>query len=66
MAMADTCASCGGPKRVIFEGRPWVYYHCEKCDKDFCNPCAARAGRGTGIYSAACPVCKGDLRGSRM
>ena len=61
-----SCDACGGPLRVLFEGRPWVYYHCSSCSKDFCNPCAARAGRGTQRYSAACPLCKKDLRDSRM
>lgn len=60
------CDLCGGPLRVIFQGRPWVYYHCSSCSIDVCNPCAARAGRAHPTASAACPKCKGDLSGSRM
>ncbi len=65
-AVGRTCDACGGPLRAIIHGTPWVYYHCSNCNKDFCNPCAARAGRATREYSAACPVCKNDLRGCRM
>jgi hypothetical protein len=62
---AGVCGACGGELQVIHEGRPWCYYECPNCGGAFCNPCVAGAGRAHPTASAACPICKKDLRNYR-
>jgi len=57
----STCDGCGGSLRV--QGMP--YYHCARCSRDYCNPCALGKGRAHSTATVACLSCNSDVRTGR-
>ena len=62
---ARKCDNCSGPLHVQGHDFLMPRYHCSRCNKDYCNPCASRTGRQTATATVACPLCKADIKTGR-